>query len=101
MAPEALSRQQIDEALAELPGWQADGGTLVRRYTFGTHMPAAAMALHVATIQDELNHHSEMTLGYNTLGIAVNTHSAGGRVTDLDLALARRITGIAAGHGAS
>jgi 4a-hydroxytetrahydrobiopterin dehydratase len=101
MAPEALSRQQIDEALAELPGWQTDGGSLVRRYSFDKHLPAAAMALHVATLQDELNHHSEMTLGYNTLGITVNTHSAGGRITDLDIALARRITGIAAGHGAS
>ncbi|MDT0380116.1 4a-hydroxytetrahydrobiopterin dehydratase [Streptomyces sp. DSM 42041] len=100
MAPEALSRQQIDEALSGLPGWQADGDTLARTYAFDTHLPAAAMALHVAMIQDELNHHAELTLGYNRLGIAVNTHSAGGRITELDTTLARRITEIAAGHGA-
>jgi 4a-hydroxytetrahydrobiopterin dehydratase len=101
MAPEVLSRQQIDEALAGLPGWQADGDTLTRTYGFDKHLPAASMALHVAVIQDELNHHAELTLGYNRLGVAVNTHSAGGRITDLDIALARRITGIAAGHGGS
>lgn len=101
MAPEALSRQQIDEALADLPGWQADGDALARTYSFGAHMPAAAMALHVAVIQDELNHHSEMTLGYNRLGITVNTHSVAGKITELDVALARRIAGIAAGHGAT
>ncbi|EST38241.1 hypothetical protein N566_08565, partial [Streptomycetaceae bacterium MP113-05] len=101
MAPEALSRQQIDDALDGLPGWQADGDTLIRRFTFSGHLPAAAMVVHVAAIQEELNHHAEQTLGYNSLRVAVNTHSAGGRITALDIALARRITEIAAGHGAS
>lgn len=101
MAPESLSRQQIDEALAELPGWQADGDRLSRVYSVDRHMAGAVMAVHVAAIQDELNHHAELTLGYNTLGVSVSTHSAGGRITDLDVKLARRITGIAAGHGAT
>lgn len=101
MAPEALSQQQIDEALAELPGWKADGEGLSRVYSLGKHMPAAAMAVHVAAVQDEMNHHSELTLGYNTLAVSVSTHSAGGRITELDVALARRIAGIATGHGAT
>ncbi len=101
MAPEVLSPQQLDEALRELPGWKSDGDRLERVYSFDRHLPAAAMVVHVATIQDELNHHAELTLGYNSLGITVTTHSAGGNITGLDVALARRITEIAAGHGAT
>ncbi|MFR9676580.1 4a-hydroxytetrahydrobiopterin dehydratase [Streptomyces sp. TR06-5] len=101
MAPEPLSPQQLDEALAELPGWQADGDHLSRTYSLPRHTAVAAMAVHVATLQDELNHHSEMTLGYRSLGITMNTHSVGGRITELDTTLARRIAGIAAGHGAT
>jgi 4a-hydroxytetrahydrobiopterin dehydratase len=64
-------------------------------------MPAAAMVVHVAAVQEELNHHSEMSLGYNKLSVMVNTHSVGGRVTEKDIELARRIEEIAPGHGAS
>ncbi|NLU72861.1 4a-hydroxytetrahydrobiopterin dehydratase [Streptomyces sp. HNM0575] len=101
MAPEALTRQQTDEALAELPGWSTDGDSISRTYSFAGHLPAAAMVIHVAAVQEELNHHSDMTLGYNKLSVTVNTHSVGGQVTEKDIELARRIEEIAPGHGAS
>ncbi len=101
MAPEALSRQQTEEALAGLTGWTTDGESISRTYSFAKHLPAAAMVVHVAAIQEELNHHSEMSLGYSKLSVTVNTHSVGGKVTDKDVQLARRIEEIAPGHGAS
>ena len=101
MAPEALTPQQTEEALAGLPGWTSDGDSIARTYSFARHLPAAAMVVHVAAVQEELNHHSEMSLGYNKLSVTVNTHSVGGRVTEKDIELARRIEEIAPGHGAS
>lgn len=101
MAPEPLTRQQTDDALAALPGWSTDGDSITRTYSFAKHLPAAAMVVHVAAIQEELNHHSEMSLGYNKLSVTVNTHSVGGQVTAKDIELARRVEEIAAGHGAS
>jgi 4a-hydroxytetrahydrobiopterin dehydratase len=101
MAPEALTPQQTEEALAGLPGWTTDGDSIARTYSFAGHLPAAAMVVHVAAIQEELNHHSEMSLGYNKLSVTVNTHSVGGRITGKDTELAGRIEEVAAGHGAS
>ncbi|MFG3258554.1 4a-hydroxytetrahydrobiopterin dehydratase [Streptomyces sp. NPDC048172] len=101
MAPEPLTPQETEKALAELPGWTTDGDSVARAYSFGGHLPAAAMVVHIATIQDELDHHAELTLGYNTLAVSVNTHSVGGKVTGKDIDLARRIEEIAPGHGAS
>ncbi|UGY94395.1 4a-hydroxytetrahydrobiopterin dehydratase [Streptomyces gobiensis] len=99
--PEPLTATEIDAALAELPGWQLAGDRITRTYSFGKHLPAAAMVIHIAAIQEELNHHSDMELGYNKLTVSVNTHSVGSKVTSLDTRLARRIEEIAAGHGAS
>ncbi|MEU7157843.1 4a-hydroxytetrahydrobiopterin dehydratase [Streptomyces chrestomyceticus] len=96
-----LTDKEIEDRLAELPGWSVTDGSLTRTYTFDRHLPAAAMVIHVAQIQEELNHHSELTLGYNTLTVAVNTHSAGHAVTALDFTLAHRVEEIATGHGAS
>ncbi|MEV6567827.1 4a-hydroxytetrahydrobiopterin dehydratase [Streptomyces kronopolitis] len=96
---EPLSDKDIEERLAELPGWTVEGDLLCRGYRFHGHFPAAAMVVHVAQIQEELGHHAELTLGYNQLGVAVNTHSVGGRITHLDFGLARRIEEIAPAHG--
>ncbi|MFF0593756.1 4a-hydroxytetrahydrobiopterin dehydratase [Streptomyces antibioticus] len=100
MAAEPLAQKEIEERLAELPGWSLDDGRLTRSYRLDSHVAAAALVVHVARIQDELNHHAEITLGYDTVGLAVSTHSAGGAITDLDIALARRVQDAAPAHGA-
>ncbi|WP_406724368.1 4a-hydroxytetrahydrobiopterin dehydratase [Streptomyces sp. GD-15H] len=97
---EPLSPKEIEERLANLPGWALDGGRLVRSYRLGSHFAATAMVVHVAQVQEELNHHSDLTLGYNTVSLAVQTHSAGGAVTAKDIELARRVQDLASGHGA-
>jgi 4a-hydroxytetrahydrobiopterin dehydratase len=98
---EPLSRAEIEERLTGLPGWSLsqDEHTLGRTYRLA-HLPAAIFALHIAGIQDELNHHSDLTLGYDSLAVAITTHAAGGRLTGKDFDLAARIAAVADGHGA-
>ncbi|MEU8535917.1 4a-hydroxytetrahydrobiopterin dehydratase [Streptomyces sp. BPPL-273] len=100
MPVEPLSPQEIDERLTELPGWSLEDGRLTRIYRLGSHFAATALVVHVAQLQEELDHHSDLTLGYNTVSLAVHTHSAGGAVTAKDVELARRVEDLAAGHGA-
>ncbi|MFE1046790.1 4a-hydroxytetrahydrobiopterin dehydratase [Streptomyces olivaceus] len=95
-----LSPQEIGERLAGLPGWSLDAGRLTRSYRLASHFAATAMVVHVAQVQEELDHHSDLTLGYNTVSLAVQTHSAGGAVTEKDVELARRVEDLAPGHGA-
>lgn len=99
---DALSPEEVEGRLAELPGWELspDGTTLHRTYRLA-HLPAAIFALHIAGIQAELNHHSDLTLGYDTLAVSLTTHATGGRLTAKDFALATRITTIAPTHGAT
>ncbi|WP_425247105.1 4a-hydroxytetrahydrobiopterin dehydratase [Streptomyces sp. NEAU-NA10] len=101
MAVEPLSQKEIEDRLAELPGWSLDAGRLTRAYRLDSHFAATALVIHVAQVQEELNHHSELTLGYDTVSLAVNTHSAGGAVTELDFELARRVEDLAPAHGAN
>ncbi|MFF3612942.1 4a-hydroxytetrahydrobiopterin dehydratase [Streptomyces sp. NPDC002580] len=100
MAVAPLAHKEIEEGLAELPGWSLEGDRLARTYRLGSHFAATAMVVHIAQVQEELDHHSDLTLGYNTVSLSVNTHSVGGAVTALDLELARRVRDLAPGHGA-
>ncbi|MFJ5773047.1 4a-hydroxytetrahydrobiopterin dehydratase [Streptomyces sp. NPDC093094] len=101
MAVEPLSQKEIEDRLAELPGWAVEEGRLTRTFRLATHGAAAALVVHVAQVQEELDHHSDLTLGYNTVRLAVNTHSAGGGLTELDFSLARKVADLAPAHGAS
>ncbi|MGW0711664.1 4a-hydroxytetrahydrobiopterin dehydratase [Streptomyces sp. NPDC002643] len=101
MAVEPLAQKEIEERLAELPGWALDSGRLARSYRLASHFAAVAMVVHIAHTQEELNHHSDLTLGYNTVSLTISTHDAGGAVTDKDFELARRVEALAPGHGAS
>ncbi|MET9296105.1 4a-hydroxytetrahydrobiopterin dehydratase [Streptomyces sp. NPDC003077] len=95
-----LTDKEIEDRLAELPGWSSAEDRLTRAYVFDGHLPAAAMVVHIAQIQEELDHHADLHLGYHELTVAVTTHSAGHKVTERDFELARRIEEIASGHGA-
>ncbi|MEU3851797.1 4a-hydroxytetrahydrobiopterin dehydratase [Streptomyces sp. NPDC029554] len=100
MPVEPLSQKEIEDRLAELPGWTLDRDRLTRSYRLGSHFAATAMVVHIAQVQEELDHHSDLTLGYDTVSLSVHTHSAGGAVTEKDFELARRVEDLAPGHGA-
>lgn len=100
MPVEPLSQKDVEERLAELPGWSLEGGRITRSFQLGSHFAATAMVVHIAQIQEQLDHHSELTLGYNTVSLSVHTHSAGGALTTRDFELASRVEELAAGHGA-
>jgi 4a-hydroxytetrahydrobiopterin dehydratase len=100
MPVEPLSQKDIEDRLAELPGWSLDGDRISRSYRLGSHFAAAGLVVHIAQVQDELDHHSDLTLGYHTVSLSVNTHTVGA-VTELDLGLARRVEELAPAHGAS
>ncbi|MFG2475996.1 4a-hydroxytetrahydrobiopterin dehydratase [Streptomyces fagopyri] len=100
MPVEPLPQEEIETRLSALPGWSLDGDRLTRSYRLTSHPAATAMVVHISQVQEELDHHSDLTLGYDTITLAVNTHSVGGAVTDLDFALARRVENLAPGHGA-
>ncbi|MFD7612573.1 4a-hydroxytetrahydrobiopterin dehydratase [Streptomyces sp. NPDC059828] len=101
MPAEPLSQKEIEDRLRELPGWSQEGDRIARTYRLGNHFAATALVVHVAQIQEELNHHSDLTLGYNTVNLTVNTHDAGGAITVHDFALAQRVEAVAPSHGAS
>ncbi|MGW0365702.1 4a-hydroxytetrahydrobiopterin dehydratase [Streptomyces sp. NPDC002990] len=100
MPSEPLSQKEIEDRLRELPGWSYEDERLVRRYRLGGHVAASALVAHIAAVQEELDHHSDLTLGYNTVHLSVNSHDVGGAVTERDFKLAERVESLAPAHGA-
>jgi 4a-hydroxytetrahydrobiopterin dehydratase len=91
---EPLSREAIDEALASLPGWTFDDDRLKREFRFESFKEALSFIVRIGLHAEEANHHPEIFNVYSTVKIALNTHDAGGKVTDKDVALARVIQSV-------
>ena len=92
LAPETLAA-----ALRELPGWRCEHGVRLVRSV----LPRDLWALleRVVAVEDELDHHTEVTLDAGTVTFTLWTHVRDA-VTAADLELARRLDAVAAALGA-
>ena len=89
-----LSREEVEERLKGLPGWSAEGDTISRRFEFDNFAESLEFVNRVGAVAEEADHHPDITFGWGYAEIATTTHDRGG-VTDVDLALARKINEIA------
>ena len=95
-----LTDGERDAALLSLPGWHfdAEAGAIRRGLHFADFSAAFAFMTRVAMAAEKADHHPDWSNSWNTVHIALSTHSAGG-VTTLDIDMARAIDGYA-GEGA-
>ena len=92
-----LTVEAVAAGLRELPGWRCDGSRLMR-----TVRPRDLWALleQVVEVEEELDHHAEVTLDRGTVTFTLWTHVRDA-VTAADLELAQRIDRLAASLGVS
>jgi 4a-hydroxytetrahydrobiopterin dehydratase len=85
-----FSEDIIRQRLAEIEGWQYDGKDLVRLFVLPSFMGAIGFVNRVAEAAEAANHHPNIDVRYDTVRLAVHTHSENG-VTEKDFALAKEI----------
>lgn len=98
--PERLSPDAVAAGLRNLPLWSGDDAYLERIVTAPTFVVGIEILGRVATLAEDMNHHPDMDVRWRRVRYGLTTHDVGG-VTELDLALARRIDGVAAEFNAA
>ena len=71
--------------------WEEKNNTLYKKFTFRDFSEAFGFMTRVALAAEKMNHHPLWTNVYNQVEIWLNTHDAGGLVTDKDRQLAAAI----------
>lgn len=89
-----LSKQELDNALAQLKGWQVKDGKLHRTIEFEDFSEAFAFMTRVAIEAEKLNHHPEWSNVYNRVTIDLVTHDIGNQISNYDVMLAQKISEI-------
>lgn len=86
-----LSDDEVDVAIAALPGWQRVDGTLRRSATFASFLDGIAAVGEVAELAERADHHPDIDIRWRTVTFTLVTHSEGG-ITGKDVALAGQIS---------
>ena len=93
----ALSKNEIQQKLKDMRGWSHVGKSIQKRFTLKAFVPAIDLVNKIAELAEKAQHHPDITINYNVVGIALSTHSEGG-VTQKDFDLAKQIDTLAATH---
>ena len=91
---EPLDDDQLRALVERLPAWQVVDGRLIRDVEAPTFSAAIEWVVMIAQAAEAMDHHPDIDIRWRRLHLELSTHSAGGRVTDLDVALAERIDAI-------
>jgi 4a-hydroxytetrahydrobiopterin dehydratase len=85
-----LSEENVLKSLQDLPAWSRSGHEIQKKFAFQSFPLAIAFVNQVATVAEIMNHHPDITINYDQVGITLSTHSAGG-LTQKDFRLAGEI----------
>ncbi|MHB8671539.1 MAG: 4a-hydroxytetrahydrobiopterin dehydratase [Acidimicrobiales bacterium] len=85
-----LSEEELLAGLDRLPGWESQGGAIVKTFELGTFADAVAFVTRVGFAAEAADHHPDLDLRYRKVRVSLTTHDAGG-LTARDLELAGEI----------
>jgi 4a-hydroxytetrahydrobiopterin dehydratase len=94
MARPRLGAEELERALAELPGWSLAAGKLHREYRFADFNAAFGFMTRVALEAERMNHHPEWSNVWDRVVVDLVTHDSAG-VTASDVALAKKMEALA------
>lgn len=88
-----MTKEASEELLKELkPEWMLiDGGKiLATTYRFRDFVETINFVNKIAAVAEEEQHHPDLTISYNNLGVELSTHAIGG-LSENDFILAAKI----------
>lgn len=85
-----LNETEIAERLTANPGWTVVDGKVSKTFEFKSYASGVVFAAAVGHAADKMDHHPDLTIGYQRVTVAVNTHDVGG-ISPVDFELVRRV----------
>lgn len=86
----ALGEDEVKARLSGLGGWERKGGAIERQFRFEDFSGSVDFVNRITPVANEMNHHPDLAISWNTVTVTLTTHSEGG-LTESDFELAQRI----------
>jgi 4a-hydroxytetrahydrobiopterin dehydratase len=89
-----LAEDEIDNRLAQLEGWRRRGEAIAKEFKLDDFVGSVDFINRLTPVAEEMNHHPDLQVSWNTVTVSITTHSEGG-LTENDFELAKKIDPLA------
>jgi 4a-hydroxytetrahydrobiopterin dehydratase len=82
-----LSDAEIEERIAELPGWERQGEAISKTFEHADFVGSVRFVERIVEPAEAMNHHPDLEISWNKVKVTISTHSEGGlSAADFELA---------------
>ncbi|HWO93485.1 MAG TPA: 4a-hydroxytetrahydrobiopterin dehydratase [Dehalococcoidia bacterium] len=82
-----LNDDEIARQASRVPEWTREGDAIRREFRFKDFVRSMGFVNQVALLAEKADHHPDIAVSYNRVGLELSTHSEGGLTArDFDLA---------------
>ena len=85
-----LNDDQIRERLEGLEGWEREGKSIKKEFKLEDFKGSVDFVNRLTPVAEEMNHHPDLEISWNTVKVSISTHSEGG-LTENDFELAGKV----------
>jgi 4a-hydroxytetrahydrobiopterin dehydratase len=85
-----LTDEEIGARLDDAEGWERDGDAIRKQFKFDDFKGSVDFVNRITPPAEEMNHHPDLAISWNTVTVSLSTHSQGG-LTENDFELASKI----------
>lgn len=89
--PQPLSESEIETVLQRLPGWAQDGRRISKEFEFKDFIDSLSFLNRLVPFFELNDHHPDVHIFYNRVKFELSRYDLGGKITDRDVAVAKRI----------
>lgn len=86
-----LSEDEIDISLKGLPGWNLNQDKISKTFEFPSFSAGLELVNRLAPFCNEIDHHPDIHIYYKKITFDLSRFSIGGKVTERDFTVARKI----------
>jgi 4a-hydroxytetrahydrobiopterin dehydratase len=90
-----LSDEDVGRRLEALDGWEREGDAITKDFKLEDFKGSVEFVNRLTPVAEEMNHHPDLKISWNTVTVSITTHSEGG-LTENDFKLAGKIDALGA-----
>lgn len=89
--PKALTTEELNAVLQQLPGWGMAEGQLAKQFRFKDFVEAVGFVNRLVPYFESQDHHPDIRISYSRVTFELSRHDIGRKVTALDGEVAKHI----------
>ena len=89
--PRVLTKRELTAIMPRLIGWKLAGNKLTRSFEFQDFVESISFVNSLIAYFETMDHHPDIFIAYNKVTFELTRYDLGGKVTDRDVEVAKKI----------